>query len=217
MTPRHIAFIMDGNGRWATARGLRRAEGYKRGLEALMRVIGRLQERGVEAVSAFAFSTENVARPKDERDAIFEQTVKFNNSYSGNLRVIYIGDIDALEDEVVSSVEEIERRTANNTGTTLCVALNYGAQADIVHAAKLASDKGMFTDEAFEASLSTAGLPKLDMIVRTGGEKRLSNFMLYEAAYAELLFLDKLWPDMNESDADAVLDEFAHRTRKFGK
>lgn len=218
MLPKHIAFIMDGNGRWAEARGLPRTEGYKHGLEALMRVIGRLDERGVQAVSVYAFSTENLAkRPKAETDAVLEQVVKFNNTYFGPLRVLYMGDVDALDDEVYDSVENVERRTAKNGGATLNIALNYGGQADILHAAKLAADKGMFTDEAFEASLSSAGLPKPDMIVRTGGEKRLSNFMLYEAAYAELLFLDKLWPDMTAEDADFVLEEFAKRVRKFGE
>ncbi len=217
MIPKHIAFIMDGNGRWASSRGLPRTEGYKHGLEALMRVIKRLDERGVEAVSAFAFSTENSARPQAEIDAIFEQVKKFNRTYSGPLRVTYMGDIDALDAEVAQSVEEVERRTADSSGTLLNIALNYGARSDIIHAAKIAADSGLFSEEKFEESLSGAGLPKLDMIVRTGGEKRLSNFMLYEAAYAELLFLDKLWPDMTEDDADAVLEEFSRRVRKFGR
>ncbi len=217
MTLKHVAFIMDGNGRWAVAHGMPREEGYKHGLEALMCVVNRLNARGVEAVSAFAFSVENNARSAIEKAAIFEQVKKFNRSYFGNLRVLYMGDIDALDDDVVDSIEDIERRTCKNNGTVLNIALNYGAQTDIVHAAKVAYDKGVFDEAAFEGALATAGLPKLDMIVRTGGEKRLSNFMLYEAAYAELMFYDKLWPDMTESDADDVIKEFERRVRKFGK
>lgn len=214
---KHVAFIMDGNGRWATAHGMPRAEGYKHGLEALMRVLKRLDSRGVEAVSVYAFSTENNARPDEEKAAIFETVRKFNRTYFGNLRVIYMGDIDSLDEDTIDSIEDIERRTCKNCGATLNIALDYGAQADIIHAAKLAYDKGTFDEETFEASLSTAGLPKLDMIVRTGGEIRLSNFMLYEAAYAELMFIDKLWPDMTEDDADAVIAEFDRRVRKFGR
>lgn len=217
MTPKHLAFIMDGNGRWATAHGLPREEGYKHGLEALMRVVNALDSKGVDVVSAYAFSTANNARPQREIDAVFEQIVKFNRTYFGPWRILYMGDIDALGQDVVDSIEDVEARTAQNGGLILNIALNYGGQADILHAAKLAADKGIFTDEGFEASLATAGLPKPDMIVRTGGEKRLSDFMLYEAAYAELLFLDKLWPDMTEEDADDILAEFARRVRKFGK
>ncbi len=217
MIPRHIAFVMDGNGRWAQARGLERAEGYKHGLEALMRVVNRLEQLKVETVSVFAFSTENVARPSEEKAAIFEQVIKFNKTYRGTLRVLYVGDIDSLDEDAAESVEEIERRTATNRGTTLNIALNYGARADIAHAAKLAADVGIFTDEEFENSLAFAGAPPLDALVRTGGEKRLSNFMLYEAAYAELFFLDKLWPDMGADDVDDLMKEYALRVRKFGK
>ncbi len=217
MKLKHVAFIMDGNGRWATAHGMPRAEGYKHGLEALIRVAKRMDARGLEAVSVYAFSTENNARPEDEKDAIFKQIKKFNRTYFGNLRVIYMGDIDALDEDVIDSIEDVERRTKKNNGAVLNIALNYGAQADIVHAAKLAYDKGSFDEATFEDALSTSGLPKLDMIVRTGGELRLSNFMLYEAAYAELMFMDKLWPDMTEEDADAVIAEFERRVRKFGK
>ncbi len=217
MIPRHIAFIMDGNGRWAQAHGMPRYEGYKHGLEALLRVAGRLEQRGVGAISVFALSTENLSRPKDELSAIFDAVIKFNKTYFGTLRINYFGDIDALSDDIADSVDDVERRTSINKGTSLNIALNYGAQTDIVHAAKLAADKGSFLEDEFLSSLSTAGLPPLDMVVRTGGERRLSNFMLYESAYAELMFMDKLWPDMTADDADAALAEFEKRVRKFGK
>ena len=217
MALRHVGFIMDGNGRWAQARSLPREEGYRHGLDALKRVVARLQERGVEFVSVYAFSTENMSRPKREIDAIFDVVKQFNLSYEGELRVIYMGDIDALPQDVADSVEYVESKTASNKGTTLNIALNYGAQSDVVRAAKLCFDKGEFTDDSFKNNLSTAGLPPLDLIVRTGGEKRLSNFMLFEAAYAELIFLDKYWCDMTAADVDSIIEEFDGRVRKFGK
>lgn len=217
MLPKHIGFIMDGNGRWAVAHGLSRDKGYAYGVNALLKVASQCEKRGVEAISAYAFSTENIARPDGEVSAILDVVKRFNNTYDGDMRVLYMGDIDALPESVAESVEHVERHTADNRGMIFNVALNYGARSDIVHAAKLAYDEGEFSERSFEDFLSTRGLPPLDLIVRTGGEKRLSNFMLYEAAYAELVFLDKLWPDMTESDVDDLLDEFETRNRKFGR
>ena len=216
MTPRHIAFIMDGNGRWATAHNLPRKDGYKFGLEALKRVLNECEKRGVEVVSVYAFSTENFARPDEEISAIFNVVEKFNLSYDGNMKILYMGDIDALDDSLADSVRYVEDKTADNGGLTLNIALNYGAQDDISRACLLSYDHNDFTSKGFEGRLSTAGLPPLDALVRTGGEKRLSNFMLYECAYSELFFIDKFWPDMNGDDVDAILDEFEKRNRKFG-
>ncbi len=217
MTPKHIGFIMDGNGRWAQGKGMSRSMGYAHGLEALLKVAEACAKKGVQVISVYAFSTENIARPDEEQQAIFDVVARFNDNYDGDMRVIYMGDIDALPERVAQSVEHVERHTLNNKGMMMNVALNYGARDDIIHAAKLAYDAGDFTLQAFENNLSSGGLPPLDMIVRTGGEKRLSNFMLYEAAYAELVFLDKLWPDMTAEDVQFVLDEFSRRDRKFGK
>ena len=208
---------MDGNGRWATARNLPRTDGYKEGLSALKRVIAECARRGVDVVSVYAFSTENNARPDEEISAIFDVVTKFNLSYDGDFKILYMGDIDALPSEVADSVQCVEQKTADNAGMTLNIALNYGARDDIIHACKLAFDHSDFTDGAFVSYLSSSGLPALDLIVRTGGEKRLSNFMLFEAAYSELIFLDKPWPDMNENDVTEILAEFESRTRKFGK
>lgn len=217
MYPKHIAFIMDGNGRWAEAHGLLRVEGYKAGLTALKRVAAECARRSVEVVSVYAFSTENNARPETEIEAIFDVVKSFNNSYEGEYKITYMGDIDSLPDEVSESVRLVEYNTAENAGMTLNIALNYGARDDIIRAAKLACDHSDFTVDGFENSLSSTSLPPLDAIVRTGGEKRLSNFMLYEAAYSELFFLDKLWPDMTEDDVADILREFECRNRKFGK
>ena len=217
MQAKHIAFIMDGNGRWGTAQNLPRSAGYSAGLDALKRVLAGCERRGIEVVTVYAFSTENNSRPDEEKQAIFGVVKAFNTSYDGNMKIRYMGDIDSLPDDVGESVRCVENKTADNTGILLNIALNYGAKADILHACKLCSDHGDFNEDGFEARLGSAGLPPLDAVVRTGGEKRLSNFMLYECAYSELFFFDKLWPDMTEADVDEILDEFDTRNRKFGK
>lgn len=217
MGAKHIGFIMDGNGRWAVAHGMSRAEGYAHGLVALYKVAKRCSERGVEAVSVYALSTENLNRPQEELDSIFKVVEKFNLTYDGEYKISYMGDFNSLDDKLAYSIEQVEEKTRDNKGMWLNIALNYGAKADILHAAKVAYDHGEFLEDTFEKHLSSSHLPPLDLIVRSGGEKRLSNFMLYEAAYAELLFLDKLWPDMDEGDVDKILDDFDKRVRKFGK
>ncbi len=217
MIPRHIAFIMDGNGRWASEHNMPRAEGYKYGLLALNRVLEHLSTKDVESVSVYAFSTENFARPTDEINAIFEVVERFNLTYEGDMRITYMGDFDALDDSLVASIDAVERRTCQNAGLNLNIALGYGGRADILRAAKVCYDHGEFSEEAFEKNLSSAHLAPLDLVVRTGSQMRLSNFMLYESAYAELIFLDKLWPDVNQDDVDCILQEFEKRNRKFGK
>lgn len=217
MGAKHIGFIMDGNGRWAVAHSMSRSEGYSYGLLALRKVLKRCAERGVEAVSVYAFSTENWARPSGEIDAIAEVVRKFNLNYDGNFKISYIGDISALDDKLARSIEIVEQRTKDNDGLWLNIAFNYGGRADILHACEVCYNHGEFVEDTFESHLSSAHLPSLDLVVRTGGEMRLSNFMLYESAYAELMFLDKLWPDMDEGDVDKILDDFDLRVRKFGK
>lgn len=216
MTPRHVGFIMDGNGRWAEKRGLPRSDGYAAGLEAMKKVLVRCRELGVEAASVYAFSTENFARPSEEISAILKVVRTWNDSYNGDMRVTYMGDIYAFDDDVADSITSVEERTAHNDGLALNIALNYGGREDIIHAAKVCYDHGEFDKERFESALGSAHLPPLDMIVRSGGEKRLSGFMLYEAAYAELVFSDRLWPDFRAEDVDEALAEYGRRTRKFG-
>lgn len=208
---------MDGNGRWAQARALPRTEGYAYGLVALYKVAKRCSELGVEAISVYAFSTENNARPTGEIDAIADVVKKFNLTYDGNYKISYMGDIASLPDSLARSIESIEERTRDNEGMWLNIAFNYGGQQDIIHAAQVAYDHGEFVEDTFEKHLSSSHLPQLDAVVRTGGQQRLSNFMLYESAYAELIFLDKLWPDMDESDVNGIIAEFESRERKFGK
>jgi len=208
---------MDGNGRWAQSHGFPRTDGYVAGLIALRKVALRCQEKGIEAISVYAFSTENWARPTGEIDVISSVVQKFNNSYDGNFKISYMGDIYSLDDELIKSIENIEEKTQNNEGMALNIAYNYGGMDDIIHAAEVCYNHGDFTKEDFKNNLSSSHLPPLDLIVRTGGEKRLSNFMLFEAAYSELIFLDKMWPEMTEEDVDQIIDEFDRRQRKFGK
>lgn len=217
MLPKHIGFIMDGNGRWASTQGLARSKGYQQGVLALLKVAKRCQERGIEAISVYALSKENLLRPSDELQAIFNAVEEFNNSYKGDWRITYMGDFDDFPSSLVESIESVEDRTFENKGFTLNIAFNYGAKQDIIRAAKLCFDHAEFVEDCFESRLSTSHLPQLDLIVRSGGEMRLSNFLLYESAYAELIFLDKLWPDMNEDDVDNVLSQFESRHRRFGK
>lgn len=219
--PKHIGFIMDGNGRWATKRGLTRTLGHRAGVNALKRVVTACAELGVPAVTVFAFSTENWNRPKEEVDALFGLIEEFNESAFKlcdklNIRLKYMGDLSVLDKKWVAAASDAERKTANNSGTVLNVAVNYGARADIVRAAKAAAKDGNLTEEGVLKNLSTGDLPPLDLVIRTGGEKRLSNFLLYEAAYAELIFSDVLWPDMNKNKLQKMLSEYAARNRRFG-
>lgn len=216
MIPRHVGIIMDGNGRWAQKRGLPRTEGYKAGLAAMERVLKALSLAGVEAVTVYAFSTENAARPAEEISAIADVVVGWNNFYGGNMRVRYSGDIDSLGKRLSDSVCRVAERTARNNGMQLNILLNYGGRADILKAASVCAECGKISEEVFCGALASAGMPPLDLIVRSGGEKRLSGFMLYEAAYAELYFSEKLWPDFDADDVKDFLDDFSRRIRKFG-
>ena len=216
MIPAHVGYIMDGNGRWAERRGLPRSAGYAEGLKAMLRVLRRTEERGVRAATVYAFSSENFARPEEESSAIADVVERWNRSYDGGWKVTYMGELSRFSERLSESVALVVGRTAENEGLRLNIALGYGGREDIVNAARRAAAKGEIDSASFENGLSSAGLPPLDLIVRSGGEKRLSGFMLYEAAYSELYFTDALWPDMTEKDVDDALGEFARRTRKFG-
>ena len=219
--PRHVAIIMDGNGRWAKKRMLPRAMGHKRGVETVRNIVRAAGELGLETLSLYAFSSENWKRPEDEisdlmglmRDFIKSDLDEFA---SNNVRLKIIGNYKALAPDIVEMLEESIARTAKNSRTTLAVALNYGAQDEIVRAARAAAAQGEISEAAIEANLDTADLPPLDLLIRTSGEQRLSNFMLWQAAYAEFWFTDTLWPDFNKDELAAALDAFARRERRFG-
>ncbi|MBJ7253569.1 MAG: di-trans,poly-cis-decaprenylcistransferase [Sphingomonadaceae bacterium] len=219
--PRHVAIIMDGNGRWAKKRMLPRAMGHKRGVETVRNIVRAAGELGLETLSLYAFSSENWKRPEDEisdlmglmRDFIKSDLDEFA---ANNVRLKIIGNYKALAPDIVEMLEESIARTSQNSRTTLAVALNYGAQDEIVRAARAAAAMGEINAARIEANLDTADLPPLDLLIRTSGEQRLSNFMLWQAAYAELWFTETLWPDFNKEELAAALNEFARRERRYG-
>jgi len=218
---RHVAIIMDGNGRWAKQRMLPRAEGHRRGVESVRKVARAAQAMGLEALTLYAFSTENWRRSEDEIGALMGLMKRFILSdlaefKANNVRLRIIGDHLRFPRDVADSVDRALAETAANTGVTLAVALNYGAQDEIARAAAKAAEKGEVTPAAIEAELDTAGMPPLDLLIRTSGEQRLSNFLLWQAAYAELYFTDVLWPDFTPEHLQEALEEFARRERRYG-
>lgn len=218
---RHVAIIMDGNGRWAKKRMMPRALGHKRGVEAVREVVRAARGMGLEALTLYAFSSENWKRPADEIADLMGLMRTFirndlDEFVANNVRLRIIGDYHALAPDIVSLIDDALARTAHNRGTTLAIALNYGSQQEIARAAARAAAKGAITAEAIEAELDTADLPPLDLLIRTSGEVRLSNFLLWQAAYAEMWFTDVLWPDFTPAHLQQALDQFATRERRFG-
>lgn len=219
--PRHVAIIMDGNGRWAKKRMLPRAMGHKRGVETVRNIVRAAGELGLETLSLYAFSSENWKRPEEEINdlmALMRDFIKsdFDTFAKNDVRLKIIGDYKALSADIVEILEESVARTAKNSRTTLAVALNYGSQDEMVRAARAAAAQGEISASSIEANLDTAGLPPLDLLIRTSGEQRLSNFMLWQAAYAEFWFTETLWPDFSKDELAAALNEFARRERRYG-
>lgn len=218
---RHVAIIMDGNGRWAKKRHLPRVVGHQRGVEAVRKLVRAVRAMGLEALTLYAFSTENWRRPEDEISALMGLLKRFilsdlDEFAADNVRLKIIGDYKALPADVVDLIEGAIARTAQNTGSILAVALNYGAQDEIARAAQKAAAKGAITPETINAELDTADLPPLDLLIRTSGEIRLSNFLLWQAAYAEMWFTDVLWPDFTPAHLEEALAAFADRERRYG-
>ena len=227
--PRHVAIIMDGNGRWASKRGLPRVAGHKAGAEAVRRAMQAAVDNGVEVLTLYAFSSENWRRSAEEVGDLtalmrFYLEREFATLQKEEVRLKLIGDYSAFGPELVSRLERAVERTANNRRLTLVVALNYGSRAEITAAAKALAAKvemgalqaEAIDEQAIAAELQTHGLPELDLLIRTSGEIRLSNFLLWQAAYAELIFVDTLWPDFKEEDFAQALERFAARERRFG-
>ena len=219
--PRHVAIIMDGNGRWAKKRLLPRAMGHKRGVETVRNIVRAAEELGLEALSLYAFSSENWKRPEDEISDLMGLLRSFIKSdidefTANDVRLKIIGNYKALAPDIVDMIEDALARTANNSRTTLAVALNYGSRDELVRAAQAAASQGAITLESIEANLDTADLPPLDLLIRTSGEQRLSNFMLWQAAYAEFWFTETLWPDFNKAELARALNEFKGRERRYG-
>ena len=227
--PRHVAIIMDGNGRWAKKRFLPRFAGHKAGVEAVRSVSRAARAMGIEALTLYAFSSENWRRPEEEVSDLMGLLRLFirtdiDELVRENVRLRVIGEYQRFSADLVRQVNEAIARTAANTGPILVIALNYGAQAEIAAAARrLAAKVGegildiaAIDEAAIEAELDTNDLPPLDLLIRTSGEIRLSNFLLWQAAYAELLFVDTLWPDFDAAALDKAVAEFGQRQRRFG-
>ncbi len=227
--PRHVAIIMDGNGRWAKKRHLPRFAGHKRGVEAVKGVVREAGDLGIEVLTLYAFSTENWRRPQEEVSDLMgllrifiERDVRELAENGVQLRVI--GEYRALAPDLVSLIDDAIARTAGNAKLTLVVALNYGSQAELVTATQALAaaavagelDPAAITGEHIEAQLETAGLPPVDLLIRTSGEERLSNFLLWQLAYAELMFVDTLWPDFGGVELGAAVSAYAGRERRYG-
>ncbi len=224
--PRHVAIIMDGNGRWAKARGQMRSAGHRAGVNALRDIIRFSSDAGIEALTVYAFSTENKKRPPEEIGVLCGLLIEYFRKEIDELdenRVCIrcIGDLSWFPENVQEAVRNAEARTAKNEGLKLNIALNYGSQAEIIRAMQLASNVALAegrtpTQADFEANLYTAGLPEVDLLIRTSGEERISNFLLYQLAYAELYFTDVYWPDFTKELYWEALRDYAKRVRRFG-
>ncbi len=223
--PRHVAIIMDGNGRWAINRGLPRVAGHKRGVETVRRITEVCRQIGIGVLTLYAFSDENWGRPKEEVGFLMDMLGSFLKAEiatmkSNGIRFRTIGRTERLPATVRKWIEKAAAETAENTGMILNLALSYGGRGEILEAVKRMSDAGVnpkfLNDETFSSYLDTGGLPDPDLIIRTSGEKRISNFLLWQAAYAELYFTDTLWPDFSEKELHAALIDYQGRHRRFG-
>lgn len=226
--PRHVAIIMDGNGRWAKKRLMPRTYGHREGVKALHTVIRSLERLGVEYATFYAFSTENWSRPNDEVSELLrifnEQLDGLTKYIDDNIRLRFIGDRTLLSSELQEKMSYYEQQSAEKTGMTVIIAINYGGYDEICRGVKqivgLAREgyvtKDNITPDFLQSFLDTKDFPNVDLMVRTGGELRISNFLIWQNAYAELYFTDTLWPDMKEKDVVAAIEEFSSRDRRFG-
>lgn len=223
--PKHIGYIVDGNRRWAREHGLPAYEGHIAGYSAVQEVVQASFEAGVEYVSAYVFSTENWKRSEDEVNRLMKLALKIAQSdikllLDNNVKVRVLGSREGVNDTILKEIDSIEARSANNTAGTLALCFNYGGQVELADAFKKMIKAGTqakdITPESIAEHLYAPDIPPVDVVVRTGGEQRLSNFMLWRAAYSEFIFLDKYWPDMTKEDVTAILKEYSARNRRFG-
>jgi undecaprenyl diphosphate synthase len=228
--PRHVAVIMDGNGRWARSRALPRQAGHKAGIKPVRTMVENCAQRGVEVLTLFAFSSENWRRPRDEISALMALFVEalrreVAELHANGIRLRFIGQLDALGPELNRAISEAERTTRDNARMELVLAVAYGGRWDLAGAArKLAREveagalrSDQIDEDRFEAALATAPLPPVDLLIRSGGEQRISNFLLWDLAYSELYFSDVLWPDFTAAQLDAAFEFYAKRQRRFGR
>jgi undecaprenyl diphosphate synthase len=227
--PRHVAIIMDGNGRWAKARRLPRVAGHRRGVETVRSIVRHAGEFGIKVLTLYAFSSENWRRPAEEISDLMGLLRHFiradlDEIAEAGARIQVIGDYRAFQDDVVKLIDGAVERTAANTKMDLVIALNYGSQNELADAARKLAKRvqagelalDAITADTLERELQTRDLPPVDLLIRTSGERRLSNFLLWQAAYAELVFIDTLWPDFDQAELAKALEEYARRERRFG-
>ena len=227
--PTHIAIIMDGNRRWARAKGMPVAMGHKEGAKTLEKIVRYANKIGLKYITVYAFSTENWKRAEDEVNALMLLLQNYIEDYSKradseNIKVQFLGDTTSFKPRMQKGIQDCTQRTKNNTGVTVNIALNYGGRAEIIKAVKeiVADvkqgilDENAITEEVFSRKLYTANQPDPDLLIRTSGEIRLSNFLPWQLVYSEFMFIDKYWPDFNEEDLDKAIIEYQKRTRKFG-
>jgi len=227
--PVHIAIIMDGNGRWAAKRGLPRSIGHREGANNLKRIVIECNKIGIKYLTVFAFSTENWSRPKSEVDALMSLLLEFlqnaDRELAGqNIRIRVIGEVEGLSDDIVKEIDRVVRKTESNDGLTLIIALNYGSRNEIVQAVvRIAREVQCgrmkpedINEKVFSEYLYTAGIPDPDLVIRSSGENRLSNFLLWQSSYAELWYSDTLWPDFSERDLHQAIEDYKKRNRRFG-
>lgn len=221
--PRHIAIVMDGNGRWAKKRFLPRLAGHKQGVEALRRCVRLCIARGVSVLTVFAFSLENWSRPEEEVSGLMGLLAtalgrEVPSLHKEGVQLHFVGERESLSDKVKAGFEQAETLTANNDRLILNVCFNYGGRGDIVQAAmRVAASGQAITEASLQAAMGLAHVPDPDLLIRTGGELRISNFLLWQAAYSELYFSSALWPDFDAAELDAALADYAHRERRFGQ
>lgn len=222
--PKHIGIIMDGNGRWAKKRGLPRTAGHIQGAKTFRKCVGYCRDFGVECVTFYAFSTENWKRPKSEVDAIMKLFSQYLDDAmkmtEEDARFIFLGDPEPLSDELKLKIQIVTEASTGNKGIVCCIAINYGGRDDVVHALKAIISENVpiskIDEQLVSEHLYTGNLPEVDLIIRPSGEQRLSNFLIWQAAYAEYVFMDVLWPDFEKSDLEFALSEFSKRNRRFG-
>lgn len=228
-TPRHVAIVMDGNGRWATRRGMPRAYGHKEGVQTVRRIVRHAGNCGVQHLTLYSFSTENWSRPKDEVNALFALLKAFVSRdlaelHEEGVHIRVLGRRDNLPADIVEIITDVEERTADNDRFHLHIAFNYGGRDEILRAAQAVAraqhvgemDTDKLDESAFATFLDTHGIPDPELIIRTGGEHRISNFLIWQGAYAEFVVMDELWPDFSTSDFDRALEIYGQRERRFG-
>ena len=220
--PKHIAIIMDGNGRWAKERGLKRTAGHEEGAKVVRNITIHCAKLGVRYLTLYAFSTENWSRPKLEVEYLMKLLEKYLRNeletfLQNNIRFKAIGDLSKFSKSLQNTIKEIEKKTANNKGLTQVLALNYGSKDEILRAVKKLNERNLEINEKnFESCLDTAGFSEVDLLIRTSGEIRLSNYLLWQNAYAEMFFTSTLWPDFTSNELNDIIDDFNKRQRRFG-